>query len=64
MMDSRMACCKFSEERDLIGVSWTNPVNISTANRIAVKPDSVCGREGMMSMAQAVLGAFAKSVLL
>ena len=63
-MDSSMAFCKFSDERDLIGVSWTNPVNISTANRIAVKPDSVCGREGMMSMAQAVLGAFAKSVLL
>ncbi len=51
-------------ERDLIRVSWTNPVNISTANRIAVKPDSVCGREGIMSMAEAVLGALAKSVLL
>ena len=59
-----IACCKCSEEQDLIGVIWTKPVNILTANRIAVKPDSVCGREGMMSMAQAVLGAFAKSVLL
>jgi hypothetical protein len=37
------------------------PVNMSTANRIAVKPDSVCGKDGIISIAQAVLGALAKS---
>ena len=58
---SMTACRSCSEERDLIGDSWMKPVNMSTANRIAVKLDSVCGKDGIISIAQAVLGALAKS---
>ena len=61
MMVSRIACCKCSEERDLIGTSWTKPVNMSVARRMAMKPASVAGKDGMISTAQAVLGALANS---
>ncbi len=57
---SMIACFRCSEERDLMGASWTKPVNILVARRMAEKPASVVGKEGIISTAQAVLGALAK----
>jgi hypothetical protein len=42
---------------DLRGLSWTYPVNISTAKKIVEWPFGVNVIEGIMSIAQVTLGA-------
>jgi hypothetical protein len=42
---------------DLRGLSWTYPVNISTARKIAELPLGVVDIEGIISTAQVTLGA-------
>ncbi len=44
-------------KRDLRGLSWTYPVNMSTARKIAELPLGVVVIEGIISTAQVTLGA-------
>ena len=46
---------------DFIGLSCIYPVNISTARKIAVFPEVDCGRDGIISTAQDILGPKMKS---
>ncbi len=51
------ACINSSVFLDLTGLSWTYPVNISTARKIAEWPFGVIVIEVIMSTAQVTLGA-------